>query len=132
MKCTDKKTAERIAFFGARKMDEQGYRYEQVGGSWLMTTPQGDKTYWVATKDAAGNALCDCAFFAENKELLVCKHIARARWMEADQATEVLRIAEEDSFGIIIRPTTQMEIGDDDMEEARTRIGQWYGGEYHN
>lgn len=96
MQATTKQEANRIAFFGARKMDEQGYRYEQVGGSWLMTTPDGDKTYWVATKDAAGNALCDCAFFAENKTFGVCKHITRARQMEADQIAQAERMAEED------------------------------------
>ena len=95
MICTDKKMAERVAFFGAKKMASEGYRYGQVGGSWLMTTPQGDKTYWVATKDAAGNALCDCAFFAANKQFGTCKHISKARLMEGDEAAAIARREEQ-------------------------------------
>lgn len=111
MKCSTKKEAARIAFFGARKMDEQGYRYEVLrawetengklrNGAYTVTSGEG-KTYQVYDSpfEVETRALeCPCAFFRENKEFGVCKHTTRLEWLLADAEEQARKDAEEDAW----------------------------------
>lgn len=111
MKCTTKKEAARIAYFGAIKMDGQGYRYAVLqawetengklrNGAYNVISPEG-KTYQVYDSPFAVTSReleCPCAFFKENKQYGVCKHTMRLEWLLAEAEEQARRDAEEDAW----------------------------------
>lgn len=86
-----KTQANRIAYFGAIKMDAKGYRYEKIDErTYGVETPEGNfYTVGVGTE----GAWCGCKFWEESGHG-VCKHTMKVRWMiQADEQ----RRAEEDA-----------------------------------
>ena len=76
MVCTDKKMAQRVAFFGMKKMLTAGtYTLEQGSreGAWWVLSPTAEYLVYLPTKTR--RAHCDCPFFADNAEFGVCKHL---------------------------------------------------------
>ena len=75
MKATNKIEASRIAYFGMRKMYQQGgYALENTKDplkKWVVK--EDGAMYLVSVKPEARR--CDCPFFEENAEFAVCKHI---------------------------------------------------------
>jgi hypothetical protein len=99
MKCTTKKEASRIAFFGARKMDAQGYTYQRLDiWNWWVSNPSGGG-YNVAIFDS-GEAHCGCPFFDENSEFGTCKHIARVQGLKKDEEAREEQQAFEDRIAL--------------------------------
>ena len=95
MICNTKKEAARIAFFGARKMDTEGYRYERLDiWNWWVSSPKGGG-YNVAIHDSK-EAHCGCPFFTENAEFGVCKHTERVRRFLSDESAREEEQAFED------------------------------------
>lgn len=92
MEVNDKKTAERIAFFGARKMTEQGYTLEATrwAGVYDVRRPDGVaygiKLPSVTRLGQKVAATCRCAFYRANPQFGTCKHIVWAGWSAAAEA----------------------------------------------
>lgn len=90
MKATTKTQAQRIAYFGAKKMQDGGYRMERT--RWIGTyeiRKDGDgRAYRVRVGHRSMPDTCNCPFFTENAEHGICKHIYWVRW-------ELERIEEE-------------------------------------
>ena len=97
MKYKDKKEASRIAYFGARKMDAAGYKFETIDqfNRWCATPAGGG--YNVAIFES-GEADCGCKFFEENAEFGVCKHTMRLRWLLQDERETFAREEAEDAL----------------------------------
>lgn len=119
MKCSTKREAARIAYFGAIKMDGQGYRYEVIrawetengqgeatklpqlrNGGYAVTNAEG-RTYHVYDSPFAEQTReleCQCGFWRENREFGVCKHTTRIEWLLKDAEEQSQRDAEEDAW----------------------------------
>lgn len=102
----DLKTAKRIAYFGAIKMDDQGYEirsvwaYDMIGGQLrggAHTVRKGLTVYTVrdSITTPTRTLTCTCPFYAPNG---VCKHTMRISWMVQDAEQTALRNAEEDAW----------------------------------
>ena len=102
----DLKTAKRIAYFGAIKMDDQGYEikefwgYDMIGGQLRgggHTVRKGLTVYEVrdSLKTAKRTLTCNCPFCVANG---VCKHCTRVSWLIADAEELALRDAQEDAW----------------------------------
>lgn len=79
MKCETKNEASRIAYAGLRKMyREGGYTLEAGADATKKFVVKEDGTMYLvwAHKD---QPYCDCAFFEENAEFGICKHVAYVR-----------------------------------------------------
>lgn len=97
MQAKTKQEARRIAYFGAKKMDDQGYRYERLDiWNWWVSSPASGG-YNVALFDS-GETHCGCKFFEENTEFGTCKHIMRLQWLVKEEADQAARDAEEDGY----------------------------------
>jgi hypothetical protein len=98
MKCTSYQQASRVAFFGAQKMDGQGYTYEPITRDPLtgkittlrVTPPTEGHVGYIVTTDTQledlGIDLCNCPFYADNAEYRICKHVTRGRQFADDEA----------------------------------------------
>lgn len=94
MQATTKQEAKRIAYFGAKKMDQAGYRYEQLDiWNWWVSSPHGGG-YNVSLFDS-GDTHCGCKFFEENAVWGTCKHILRIQWLVKEETAEIARREEE-------------------------------------
>lgn len=102
----DLKTAKRIAYFGAIKMDDQGYEIKEFwpyaltdkemrGGG--HTVRKGLTSYEVKDDTAAAKRTltCTCPFYEAQG---VCKHSTRVSWIVADAEETALRDAQEDAW----------------------------------
>ena len=102
----DLKTARRIAYLGAIKMDDQGYEIKEFwpyaltgnemrGGG--HTVRKGLTSYTVQDdKSAAKRTItCTCPFYVKQG---VCKHQVRVGWLVADAEETALRDAAEDAW----------------------------------
>lgn len=102
MKCTSLDQARRVAAAGARKMTGQGYTLHRTGYpySFNISKPGGMGVYGVQVPHTMphgtpAKGYCRCAFFAENAEWGVCKHILWAKWQDdADREREAEEAAE--------------------------------------
>lgn len=93
MTVTTKAEARRIAYFGAKKMDAQGYTYQRLDvWNWQVNNPAGG--FYTVSIYESGDAFCGCKFFEENAQFGACKHTARVGWLKA----EADRQAEEDAI----------------------------------
>jgi len=75
MKCETKAEAQRVAYFGMKKMQREGnYTLEatRVKNGFLVRKDGGD-TYGVVVEGK--HPACSCPFYAENASFEVCKHI---------------------------------------------------------
>ena len=100
MVCTTKIQAERVAGHGARKLDAQGYRLENVaGGLYEVSAPGQTKPYLVETDsemiDFMGGGFCSCGFALENAEFGTCKH---REWVLATLAEDARIAAEAEAY----------------------------------
>lgn len=88
----DFRAACRIAHFGAKKMDEQGYSYAPAssGVRWFVVNPAGVE-YLVNPAPKVADA-CDCPFCQANG---ICKHIYWLR-RKLKEAAQLLLGTEED------------------------------------
>ena len=84
MICTSKTQAERIAIAGAARMAGQGYTLVQSPSNpsvYRCYKPAGEGLYrdYYRVEMEPMPVTCSCAFFRENAQYKVCKHIAYAR-----------------------------------------------------
>ena len=102
----DLKTAKRIAYFGAIKMDGQGYEikefwgYDMIGGQLRgggHLVRKGLTVYEVrdSLKTPTRHLTCTCPFYEKHG---ACKHQVRVGWLVADAEETALRDAEEDAW----------------------------------
>jgi hypothetical protein len=97
-----KREASRIAFFGARKMDGEGYKISQVDfagqdGAEIDTyVVRGPKSVNYVELPAEG-ITCTCPFFKDNEKHGVCKHTMRVSWMIADAKRDAAELAAIDA-----------------------------------
>lgn len=97
MTVKDKKEARRISYFGARKMDGQGYTWNRDDAyNWTCSAPNGN-IYNVARYES-GEFFCGCKFFEENAEHGTCKHTMRLEWLLKDEAERFAREEAEDAL----------------------------------
>lgn len=91
MQCTSKTQAQRMAYFGARKMSEAGYLLRTTQWEGFYDVVKDEETlYSVRIGDPVMPDSCTCPFFTENKEFGICKHLYWTRWQveaEADAAS---------------------------------------------
>lgn len=100
----DVKTAKRIAYFGARKMTDQGYTYfpDSIEGFYVVVTPTG-RGYFVnpdREMQAGGFGPCTCAFSKENG---ICKHFYWLAHQVEQDAKDAARAEAEAEGEWIIR-----------------------------
>lgn len=100
MEAITKTQAKRIAYFGARKMTDQGYSFETCGAGGIIRRADG---YGYSVCLPAGGETgvsgnCTCKFFEENQAHGVCKHIYWAQWQADAAKAQAERDAEEDSY----------------------------------
>lgn len=100
MQCQTKAEAQRIAFFGAKKINapESGYRVmlisrpNAVGTQAYIANPGGYE--YAITRTRSGKETCDCPFYRENEAYGICKHLYAYRW---EKEAQEQRRAEEDA-----------------------------------
>ncbi|WP_394794897.1 hypothetical protein [Armatimonas sp.] len=86
MKATNKTEAQRIAYFGMKKMEKEGgYAFtEGTVSNWFNVVKEQDgTTYGVLLLEKRG--VCNCPFWEENSEFGACKHIY---WIREELAKE--------------------------------------------
>lgn len=118
MECKDKKTAQRVALFGALKMTEQGYTFEPWGAGGTVRRPDG-RGYFVCLPgegEDGVSANCICKFFQKNWEHAVCKHTVWAVWQAKALAKEAERQAEEDRIEMAATAFMERLYGEEAME----------------
>lgn len=111
MVCETKKEAARVAYFGAIKMESQGYQYKEFwpfalengqlrGGGYIVR--RGLTAYDVTDTDTAPvrTLTCTCPFFRDNAAHGVCKHTAKIEWLLKEREESALRDAEEDAIAL--------------------------------
>lgn len=85
MKCETKTEAQRVAYFGMKKMQKTGgYALERtrVENGFLVRKDDGG-VYGVAVAPKHGG--CSCPFYHDNVEFGICKHIY---WVREELANE--------------------------------------------
>jgi hypothetical protein len=88
MVCTSKVMAERVAKYGAEKMDATKYQIKGagfknlIGKSYTVINRESGKKYSVSVDRPS----CSCKFYQSNKEYKTCKHIVRCEQEAADEA----------------------------------------------
>ena len=100
MKAQTKTQAQRIAYFGAKKMQEGGYHIRPtrwVGNVDVVKDGDG-RAYSVRVGARNVPDTCNCPFFRENAEHGVCKHIYWVRWQLEAQEEEARADAEAAHF----------------------------------
>lgn len=108
----DLKTAKRIAYFGALKMDAQGYQYSKTSpwnlagatlrnGGFRVVSPER-RVYSVQDDpftpiSEPRRLLCTCKFFEKQG---VCKHTTRVEWLLKDEETALEMADFEDRIAL--------------------------------
>ena len=88
MVCTSKVMAERVAKYGAAKMDAPKYQVKGagfkglIGKSYVVLNMEIGKKYYVSVDRPS----CSCKFYQDNKEYRTCKHIVYCEKESADEA----------------------------------------------
>ena len=97
-----KREASRIAFFGARKMDGEGYKISQVdfvnaGAPCDTFTVRSFKSSNLVEVYPDGSKTCTCPFFKDNAKHGVCKHTMRVQWHKDDAERDAAELAAIDA-----------------------------------
>lgn len=121
----NKATAQRIAYFGARKMvTEGGYTLERTSYASLFHVRKSADglayTVKLAYTTGLGKlvpATCNCAYYRKNSQYHTCKHIYWTQWQVQGEADQAARDTEEDSYHVRITEEAEAR---DFMEGCRS------------
>lgn len=106
METIDKATAQRMAYFGAKKMAAQGYKIGPIkaGNERIVTSPERKKyTVRLAGATRLGTPikpLCHCAFFLKTGHG-VCKHTYFAAWETEAENAAAATLAESEEWAAL-------------------------------
>ena len=128
----NKATAQRIAYFGARKMaNEGGYALERTSYANLFNVRKSADGLAYTVKLAYTTGLgkqvpasCNCAYYRKNSQFHICKHIYWVQWQVQGEADQAARDAEEDTYHIRITEEAEAQ---DFMEACRAEHLGGYG-----
>ncbi len=123
MKAENKTTAQRIAYFGAKKM--VGYTFTKTAvfpPTYEVRTPDNQRGYMVRPAyetrllKKAVPALCSCGFARENEEYHVCKHLY---WLGWQLKAEKVRQQGDEDYGY-----TEFVLSQSDRRDIDKLIGE--------